>query len=220
MTTAQARAAGLGQRQLTTLLANGWRRLTQGVYLMPGAADPFRATVRGALLACPAGTASEATAGRLHGVWGLPRWTPSERPCLLLPEGRTYNARQGVKLRTGLKDGDSVLVDGIPTTSLALTVAHLSRVLSGDDLVCAVDSALRLGWKSGRDDAAHPRKLLLALALADGRSESPLETRLRVLLTRAGLPPEALQYNVYGDDGRFLARAGPGMAQRQAGCRS
>ncbi len=55
-------------------------------------------------------------------------------------------------------------------------------------------------------DVAHPRKLLLALALADGRSESPLETRLRVLLTRAGLAPEALQYNVYDDDGRFLAR--------------
>jgi very-short-patch-repair endonuclease len=45
-----------------------------------------------------------------------------------------------------------------------------------------------------------------ALPLADARSESPLETRLRLILTRAGLPPESLQFNVRNEFGRVVAR--------------
>jgi hypothetical protein len=73
MTTAQARAAGLSQRQLQTLVAPGWVRLTQGVYIEPFPADPFRASVRAALLACPAATVCEVTAALMHDLWGLPR---------------------------------------------------------------------------------------------------------------------------------------------------
>lgn len=206
MTTVQARAAGLTQRQLATLVRHGWRRQTQGIYLAPELADGFRASIRGALLACPDGTTSETTAGRLYGLWGLPKWTASELPCLLYPAGRTYNARRGIKLRSGLQPGESVIVAGIPTTTLGLTVAHLSRVLRVDDLVCALDSALRLGWRPGDDAGDRPPHLRSALALADGRSESALETRLRLLLTRAGLPPEAVQFEVRREDGSFVAR--------------
>jgi very-short-patch-repair endonuclease len=45
-----------------------------------------------------------------------------------------------------------------------------------------------------------------ALALADVRSESPLETVVRLLLTRAGLPPEILQLRLFTHHGVCYAR--------------
>lgn len=206
MTTAQAISAGLSQRQLQTLVAHGWVRLTQGVYLEPRPADPFRASVRGALLACPAATVGGVTAARLHELSGLRRWSPAEQPHLLLPAGRTYNSRKGISLHNGLQPGESVMLGVIPTATIGLTVAHLGRVLTGDDLVCLVDSALHLGWEPEVAAGLHTRKLRTALARADGRSESALETRLRLLLVRAGLVPEALQYEVLDSVGRLQGR--------------
>ena len=43
------------------------------------------------------------------------------------------------------------------------------------------------------------------MGLADGLSESPQETRLRLLLHRAELPPPVAQYRVR-DSHRFVAR--------------
>ena len=206
MTTVQAREAGLTQRQLQTLIGHGWTRLTKGVYLEPRPADPFRASVRGALLACPHAAVCGVTAGRIHELWGLPRWTPAEQPHLLLPAGRTYNARRGIRLHNGLLAGESILVRRIPTTNLERTATDLTRTLSLDDLVCLLDRALGLGWRPEASSARRTRKFLAALSLADARSESPLETLLRLLLVRAGLPPEALQHRVLDGNGRVLAR--------------
>lgn len=47
--------------------------------------------------------------------------------------------------------------------------------------------------------------LKIALAPADGRAESPMETRVRVLLHDAGLPAPTLQHKIY-HRGRFVAR--------------
>ena len=49
------------------------------------------------------------------------------------------------------------------------------------------------------------RRARTAVALADGRAESPPESRLRVLLRLAGLTPEP-QFVVRGDGGQFIAR--------------
>ena len=44
------------------------------------------------------------------------------------------------------------------------------------------------------------------IALADGRAESPMESRLRVRLVLAGLPRPQVQYEIRDDRGRFVAR--------------
>ena len=206
MTTAQAREAGLTPRQLRTLVAHGWTRLTQGVYVEPHPVDPFRASVRAALLACPQAIACGVTAARLHGLWGLPRWTPAERPHLLLPAGRTYNARTGICLHNGLQPGECVLLGPIPAIALERTATELARSLRAEDLVCLLDRALRLGWEPDAGSSRRTRRLRAALALTDARSESPLETLLRLLFVRAGLAPEALQHEVRDNAGRVLAR--------------
>ncbi|MEO3742195.1 DUF559 domain-containing protein [Plantactinospora sp. B5E13] len=59
--------------------------------------------------------------------------------------------------------------------------------------------------------AAHPRRpgtaqLRELLPLAEPLSESPMETRLRLVLYDAGLPSPTAQHEVYDARGRFLAR--------------
>jgi hypothetical protein len=148
------------------------------------------------------------TAGRLFGLWGLPMWTVSELPELLLPAGQNFTQRRGVRLRSGLRPGESTMRDGFPTILLTSTLAALTRRLRFDDLVCVLDSALRLGWQATEADFPRRCRPLIdpALAMADPRSESAFETLLRLLLVRAGVAPEALQYEVYDVAGRLCAR--------------
>jgi very-short-patch-repair endonuclease len=196
LTTAQALAAGLSSRQLRTLVESGWGRPFRGVFVAPAVADPFRSSVRAALLASPSAAAHGVTAARLHGLWGLSVWRESEQPQLILPAGQTFNPRQGLRLHTGLLEDDRVLVEGFPAASLGRTVYHLSLALELDALVCVVDSATRRGWVPATGPVRGRRRLLDAMALADVRSESALETHLRLLLVRAGLRPEVLQYEL------------------------
>jgi very-short-patch-repair endonuclease len=202
VTKEQALATGLTESQLRTLVLRGWTRPTRGILVAPNPADPFRTSLRAALLACPEGVVAGMSAARLRKLGGLPIWTPDERPHLLLPAGRRYEARQGVSLRSGLKPGEATWRDRLPITTLDRTVTDMAQLLSLDDLVCLVDSALRVKW--------HPSdpkpKLRAALALSDGRSESTFETLIRLLLIRAGIPPEELQFKVYDAHGRQVAR--------------
>jgi very-short-patch-repair endonuclease len=202
VTTAQALATGLTKSQLRTLILSGWTRPTRGILVAPHPADPFRTSLRAALLACPEAVVAGISAARVHKLVGLPQWTPAERPHLLLPGGRRYEARKGLRLRAGLHPGQATVRTGFPITTLDRTVADMAHLLSLDDLVCLVDSALHVHW--------HPTdpkpKLRAALTLADGRSESTFETLIRLLLVRAGIPPEALQFRVFDAEGREIAR--------------
>jgi hypothetical protein len=70
---------------------------------------------------------------------------------------------------------------------------------------CVVD----LGPLRARAAAARgpgSAKARRALDLADERSESPQETRVRLLLVRSGLPAPVTQYVVRDERGRHLAR--------------
>jgi len=208
VTTAQALDAGLTPRQLSALLDRGWTRPARGVYVQPEPPDPFRASLRAALLLCPEGSACGITAGRLHEVWGLPLWTPEELPELIVPAGAVRGQPSGMHLRFGLDPADRIRRKGFPVTSLARTVVDLAGTLPLDDLICLVDSALALGWTLDGNRVSRRREARLreALLLADARSESPLETKLRLLLVRAGLPPEALQLRLFTKDGVCFAR--------------
>jgi very-short-patch-repair endonuclease len=208
VTTAQALDAGLTPRQLTALLERGWSRPARGVYVQPDPRDPFRASLRAALLLCPDAAACGVTAGRLYDAWGLPLWTPAELPELIVPAGSLRAQRSGMHVSFGLDPADRVRRKGFPVTSLARTVADLAGTLPLDDLICLVDRALALGWTPDGNRLSRRKQARLreALRLADGRSESPLETKLRLLLVRAGLPPEALQLRLFTKDGVCFAR--------------
>ncbi len=207
VTASQAIACGLTRAQLRTLVdARGWTRPTRGILVAPDPVDPFRTSVRAALLACPLAVAAGMTAARLHELWVPRRWTPAEVPELIIAAGITYRRRKGMRRRSGLHAEEQTKVAGFAVTTLERTVHDLAIRMRLDDLVCLLDSALRSGWRqSGADNRARSR-LREALRLADPLAESPLETRLRLLLTRAGLPPESLQFKVRDANGRLVAR--------------
>jgi hypothetical protein len=208
VTTAQALSAGVTERQLRALIRAGWTQPARGVYVSPHPVDAFRASVRAALLACPDGAACEMTAARLQELWGLAPWTPSEVPQLLVPGDARRPQRAGMRLHYGLEPHLVQMRQGMRLTRLARTVRDLAARLGPDELVCLLDSALRLGWKPDDYPLSRSRaaRVSAALILTDSRSESPLETRARLVLTRAGLPPELLQLNVFDRDCRWIAR--------------
>ena len=175
-----------------------------GVYVEPQPRDPFRASVSAALLAVPDAAAGRMTAARLHDLWLPARWIVEERPELALPRGTRRAQRTGMRTYAGLGPADTVHVQRLRVTSLERTVRDLASILSPDDLVCLVDSALRQGWVPS---GVGPRsRLKRALQLADVLSESALESRYRLFLWRSGLPPECLQYRLYSPAGVCYAR--------------
>lgn len=109
---------------------------------------------------------------------------------------------------TGLQPTEWARQRGFTVTTLARTVADLTLTLPFDDLICLLDSVLRAGWTAG--DHAFSRRqgamLSAALALADRRSESTLESHLRLLLVRAGIGPETLQLELFTPNGINYAR--------------
>ena len=74
----------------------------------------------------------------------------------------------------------------------------LARVVVGKG---ELEEAAQRDWSVGEE----PRSARLAIGLADQRSESPQESRLRVLLALAGLHPVP-QFVVRDPDGVFVAR--------------
>ena len=92
----------------------------------------------------------------------------------------------------------------------------------------ALDIALALGRITNEElvAGAHclravpgARRAQAAAALADGRAESPQESRLRVTLVLGGLTPEP-QYELFDGTGRFIARVDQAfVAQRMPSSR-
>lgn len=205
VTLAQTLRSGLTTDQVRSLVRSGWTRPMRGVLVCPDPVDPFRASVRAGLLACPEAVAAGMTAARIHQLWGLPIWSLTELPHLLLPAAKTYSSRSGVRLRSGLLPGEMTTRHGLPVTTLTRTVSDLALLLVPDDLVCALDSALRKGWRLEPGSSPGVGRVRAANALADGRSESTFETLLRLVLVRGGVPPETLQFEVM-KDGRVRFR--------------
>ncbi|MGN9811862.1 hypothetical protein ACTMSW_21195 [Micromonospora sp. BQ11] len=106
-----------------------------------------------------------------------------------------------------------VTVDGMITTAPVRTVADLVLRLDRYAAVSVLDSALNRGLAAeadlllisklirGRRGATAARG---CLAEADGRAQSPLETRTRLRCVDGRVPPDVLQLEVRDDDGYLL----------------
>jgi hypothetical protein len=71
-------------------------------------------------------------------------------------------------------------------------------------------SAVRLvdlrRWAESNGGRPGIRKFRRVIALAEPAAESPMESRLRVLLVLGGLPRPAAQVSIHDDRGRFVGR--------------
>ncbi|WP_286276298.1 endonuclease domain-containing protein [Naasia aerilata] len=160
---------------------------------------------------------SHQTAARIHGL-PLPGREEEEplHVCVWKPE-RAPRVEGIVGHHATLGSTETVMRRGWQVTAPAHTLRQLASTLSVDNLVilgdalvardaplCTLqDLAALLPGAGGSRGAVALRE---ALQLIRVGSESPMETKLRLLLGRAGLPEPALNVNIYDRHGRFLAR--------------
>src|SRR5262249_2930427 len=146
---------------------------------------------------------------------GLPVWQLPRRPCVTVPPGHTGDA-VGVHLhRATLTLADLRPAGALTRTATARTICDLAREHGAEDSVVVADAALHRQLVSRaqldpclQECALWPgiRRARAAVAFADGRAESPLESVSRLRLTAAGVPRPDLQPELYDADGRWLGR--------------
>lgn len=214
-------AAGWSRGQIDSRIRRGeWRPLLRGVLLIdadthpPAWADlPFEVRLAAArAFHGVKATFVHETAAQLLGLQGLPPDDGTIR--IRLPPGSERHQQPGVDVHPlTLRSSEESQWGGWPITSAGRTVTDLMLRLPRLSAVSVLDSALNLGLirPDELDDLRlrtfRRRRALISSgwwALADGRADSPLETRVRLLATDIGYPPDHLQYPVCGDGGELF----------------
>ena len=207
--------AHLGSRwALDRSLGVTWQRVLHGAYVPAGLTLDLRLRAQAAqrLLPVDAYVADRCLLWLL-GIPVLPLGPPLLE--VVVPRGAVVPRRPGLHAREALLPAsDREQVSGVRCVRPVRAVADLLRLLPAVDAVVVADAVLHAELATPRDLedelAAHARlrgvrAARVALARSDGRAESPPETRVRLLLTGAGLAPVP-QYDVHNAAGRWIAR--------------
>ena len=192
-TVAEARRSGLARWHLEGAT---WRRLTPGTYAWAGLSETPDLMLEAARLRRPSSIAfSGRTAAWLHGL---------DVPCDPIET-----------IRAEVDDREVVVRRGFRTTSLPRTLFDLSTQLSLIEAVVIADLALHAGlvqrtelrdWIDSRPGRKGVRRARRVLELAEAGAESPMETRLRMLLVLNGLPRPEVQVTIRDEAGSFVGR--------------
>jgi hypothetical protein len=210
-TISEALAAGLTREQLRS---KRWNAPFRGVY-QPRETPPTLAAQCQALarLLPPEAAFTGITAARLRSWW-LPAGATSAPLHITVPPDRLIT-RPGVRsTRRVLDESDVIDVGGLRVTSGLRTLRDLAADWSLIDLVMMADAALRFGHCTSNEWAVAAAlsggrgvcTLRRATTLTDARSESPMETVLRLLIVIPGLPAPLLQAILRDECGGWLAQ--------------
>lgn len=216
LTRADLLAAGVHPDRLRGWVRRGrLKTLYRGVYTWPGLALTPELIARAATLAVdlPAAAASHGTAADVHGIGVL---VLAGRAHVTVPESVHRQSRPGLVVhRCRLADAEVVDLDGLRVTGALRTVhdllvgpSPLAGVWAGEAALqrqlVTEDALDHLTAQSGGRPYAD--RLRQRRALVDARSESPLETAIRLVLHDTGLPMPESQHEVRTRDGHLLAR--------------
>lgn len=211
----QLRACGVADTTVRRLVRRGtWTAPRRGIVALVAAG-----TATGpALAACAAAVCrpghiiSHRSAAVLH---GLPLLDVPSTPELTAVVLTALGARSGTRVRgAGLGEGDVVPWFGLPTTSVARTIADLARLDRRAGIVAA-DAALRERLVSRADLTAAEQPCVRwpgvraardVAAWATPLAESPLESLTRLVVLDAGLPPPELQVRIVDPADGWSAR--------------
>lgn len=184
-----------------------WRRVVRNAYVdtVWGDGPEVRLAVLRAVL--PDGVAvSHRTA-----LWVLGRDVLGDSLDVTVGRGRHLVSWPGVRMHiAALPDCEVVELDGLLRTSVARAVADVSRAEPLVEAVAFGDEALRCGAATteliaATLDAAHGLRGIVAarrvLPALNGRSESPMESRLRMGFVLGGVEGLDVQHDVYDDEG-------------------
>jgi hypothetical protein len=192
-----------------------WQRLFPDVYVNAAQYDPdnHQMWCTAAALTLPRGACLGGwSAAILHGVTTVPRdqrvWAN------LPPEGRMRPRNRLLTYRTPMLSTDQSRIGDIPVTTPLRTAYDLARLLPPLDALLAVDamchhlvklpgleaySATRWSWPGSR-------QLRELLPLVEPLAESPMETRVRMVIVDVGLPRPVAQYEIRTAQGVFIGR--------------
>jgi hypothetical protein len=155
---------------------------------------------------------SHRTAAWLHGL-DVPPCDPIE---VTLPRLSRTSHLAGIALtRSDVTETEASTVQDLPVTSGTRTIADLGRRLALVEAVGILDMALhrrvtdieRLKrWADTHSGYRGVARLKRAIELAEPATESPMETRLRLLLLSNGLPAPCVQVPLHDVNGFFVAR--------------
>ncbi|GGM43339.1 hypothetical protein GCM10011608_30040 [Micromonospora sonchi] len=219
VTLGQARTAGFSVHEVHRLCRAGrWRAVARGAYLVDADLHdgvPRRAQIRAAVASFgPSAAAVLSTAAELHRLAGP---GPTDEIHLSVPSCAAKSNRRDhpqVTLHQLVIDPRHLVqVNGVPATGPVRTVADLILRLDRYSAVCLLDSGLNQRLVVA-DDLSEIQRLIRGrrgavaarnhLAEADGRAQSPLETRTRLCCVDGKVPPDVLQLEVRDHDGYLL----------------
>ncbi|WP_116952700.1 endonuclease domain-containing protein [Jiangella endophytica] len=204
-----ARSAGV---PVDVLDGPRFRRPFRGVRVPASLPDTLVTTCRAARLALPREVAfSHETAALLC---DLPVAEFDGRVDVIVPPGAVVPRLDRTDARTGLDPGTVIDVHGLPVVAPERTFVHLAATWRLDDLVALGDAMLRR-WTT--PEGLHDEVCGLtrrrgivrareALRMIRPGVDSPMETRVRLLIVAAGLPCPEVGVNVIDDTGAWLAR--------------
>jgi len=204
-------AVACGLLTARQLRGSSWRRLFPDVYVHRGltVTHALRATAAGALL-LPGDVVTGVSAAVL---WGVPLAQADDHVEVARWPGSNPVWVPGLRVRRAELDERTVVWHrGVHATTPEATAVRVAGALSGDDAVAAVDQLVQAGadlpevrWLACAATGAGCRRAREVVALADGRAESPQESRLRLIIGGSRLPDPVAQYQVRAA-GRFVAR--------------
>ncbi|GAB2567604.1 PDDEXK family nuclease [Microlunatus antarcticus] len=208
-TRADARAAGL---PLDELLTRRYRRLFYDVHLRAGARPTLRVRAQAAVGLNALGTyASHATSVELWG--GV---APEPGPVhVSVPDGQPRSERRGICAHRSVPRPDVRLSKGVRVSAPGQALLEMAADgVDLVDLVIAADSLLRaeaLDLDELHEAAQHwrgrgSRVGRRAVSLARVGVDSPMETRLRLLIVLAGLPEPEVDHRLRDEVGTVLMR--------------
>jgi hypothetical protein len=194
---------------------SGYRRVSHGLYrplpAVERTSDSVLDLVAWRLVLPDDAVFTHVTAARLLGWW-LPQ-LPEPVPVFAATAADRHPRRAGVTCSRLQRSSPPLQVEGLPVDAPGEVLLRASRDLALLDVAPMMDSALRLSEDAASqvDELCRTRRpgvkrLRVAYALADARSESAWETLLRLFHVSIGVEVEP-QHVVLDGEGRFVARS-------------
>ena len=213
----QAQKVGLSWESLSRHVQNGvLLRPFEGVYVVSGSPATWERAVEVAVMAsADSAVASHATACHLYGLARRPRTIEVTVP------GTTRRTREWTIHRsTDLIPADVRLVQGIPTTKPARTMADVGIPWGGVFAGRCLDEAVRLGLttdhevaavvhrvsRRGRNGVGPIRLVLMTRVGWAGLTDSQIESECVRILQAAGVDLPDPQITMRRKDGKVIAR--------------
>jgi hypothetical protein len=211
-TLAQANAAGVSSRMLE---GQSWRQIFRGVWAHCAMEDTRELRFDAVRLLQPEhAVVCVLTAAWLHGA--EVRHQDDLDVDVSYPKGKRRRPRQGLRVsQETVQPDDVTVIQGVRVTTGLRTTFDCLRLLKGIERVVVADALTHLGRTNleelQRYFAAQRRLRNLRIGerlieQVEPLSESPMESRVRLRLTEAGIPRPKAQWEIFTPSGEFVAR--------------